>query len=103
MSSSLLEAAFAHHVWATLRVIDACHDLSAEELQTSALGTRGPILETLRHIVGGDSGYLFFLTGEREFDFDSEHVALPELRVAMERNGSGWVEFVSRPLDPDGM
>ena len=45
MSSSLLEAAFAHHVWATTRVIDACLDLSVEELETSVIGTRGPILE----------------------------------------------------------
>ena len=43
MSSSLLDAAFAHHVWATLRVLDACLARSAEELKTSVLGTRGPI------------------------------------------------------------
>jgi hypothetical protein len=53
MNSSFLEPAFAHHVWATLRVIDACLDLSAEELETNVPGTRGPMLETLRHVVGG--------------------------------------------------
>lgn len=62
MSSSLLEAAFAHLVWATLRVIDACLYLSAEGLETSVLGTRGPMLETLRHVVAGDTEYLFILT-----------------------------------------
>ena len=103
MSSSLLEAAFAHHVWASLRVIDACLDLSVKQLQTSVPGTRGPILETIRHFVGGDSGYLFILTGEPAFDIHQEHIALPELRVVMERNGSGWAEFLSRPLDPDAM
>ncbi len=36
MSSSLLEAAFAHHVWATSRVIDACLDLRVEELAPTA-------------------------------------------------------------------
>lgn len=103
MSRSLLEAGFAHHVWATLRVIDACHDLGAKELLTSILGTRGPILETLRHFVGGDSGYLFILTGEPAFDIDEEHLAIPELRAVTERNGAGWAEFLSRPLDPDAM
>src|SRR5690242_6931837 len=44
MSSPLLEAAFAHHVWATLRVIDACLDLNAEELETNVRGTRGPLV-----------------------------------------------------------
>lgn len=103
MSSSLLEAAFAHHVWATLQVIDACQDLSAEELETSVLGTRGPMLETLRHIVAGDTEDLFILTGDRVFDIDVEHVSLAEARVIMERNGSGWAEFISRSLDPDAM
>lgn len=103
MSGSLLKAAFAHHVWATLRVVDACLDLSAKELQTEVVGTRGPILETLRHIIGGDIGYLSILSSERAFDIDPEEKSLPELRVLMERNGSGWTAFLSRALDPDAM
>jgi uncharacterized damage-inducible protein DinB len=87
MSSSLLEAAFAHHVWATLRVIDAYLDRSAEELDISVLGTRGPMLETLRHVVAGDTLDLYILTGDRAFDIDVEHVSLAEARVAMERMG----------------
>lgn len=101
MSSSLLEAAFAHHVWATLRVIDACLARSAEELETSVLGTRGPMLETLRHLVLSDAFDLFTLTGDRAFDIDEEHVSLAEARIIMERNGSGWAEYVSRSLDPE--
>lgn len=103
MGSSLLEAAFAHHVWATSRVIDACLDLSPKELQTSVLGTRGPILDTLRHIVGGDSGYLFILTGERAFDIDAEDMSLADLPLAVDRNGAAWAQFLSQPLDPDAM
>ena len=70
MSTSLLEAAFAHHVWATTRLIDACLDLSADELETTVPGTRGPMLETLRHIVLSDAFDLFVLTGDRAFDID---------------------------------
>ena len=103
MSSSLLEVAFAHHVWATLRVIDACLARSAEELETSVLGTRGPMLETLRHVVAGDTLDLYILTGDRAFDIDVEHVSLAEARVVMERNGPGWAELISRSLDPDAI
>lgn len=103
MTSSLLEAAFAHHVWATLRVIDACLDLSVVELETSVLGTRGPMLETLRHLVLSDAFDLFTLTGDRAFDIDEEHVPLAEARIIMERNGSGWAAYISRSLDPDEM
>jgi uncharacterized damage-inducible protein DinB len=103
MSSSFLEPAFAHHVWATLRVIDACLDLSDEELRTSVLGTRGPMLETLRHIVLDDAESLFILTGDRSFDIEEEQLPLAEARLIMERNDLGWAEYISRSLDPDAM
>jgi uncharacterized damage-inducible protein DinB len=103
MSGSLLEAAFAHHVWATSRVIDACLGLTVEKVETSVLGTRGPVLETLRHVVRSDAEELFFLTGDVAFDIDDEQVSLAEARVIMERNGSGWAEYISRSLDPDAM
>jgi uncharacterized damage-inducible protein DinB len=103
MSGSLLEAAFAHHVWATSRLIDACLDLSVEELETSVPGTRGPMLETLRHFVLSDAEELFFLTGNVVFDIDEEQVSLAEARDIMERNGSGWAEYLARPLDPDAV
>jgi uncharacterized damage-inducible protein DinB len=103
MSSSLLDAAFAHNVWATSRVIDACLGLSVEELETSVIGTRGPLLETLRHLVHSDAEELFFLTGNVTSDIDEEQVSLAEARVIVERNGSGWAEYISRSLDADAM
>ena len=101
MSSSLLETAFAHHVWATLRVIDACMDLSAEELETNVPGTRGPILETLRHLVESDAFDLYVLTGDRVHNVDAARMSLPEVRGVMEGTGSEWVTLLSGPLDPD--
>ena len=104
MSSPLLEAAFTHHVWATSRVIDACLDLSVEDMATSVPGTRGPILETLRHLVVSDTFDLFVLTGDRAFDIDeTEPLTLAEARARIERNGAGWAEYISRSLDPDEM
>jgi uncharacterized damage-inducible protein DinB len=84
-------------------LIDACLDLRVDELETSVPGTRGPMLETLRHIVLSDAFDLFTLTGDRAFDIDDEQITLAEARVTMERNGAGWVEYLSRPLDPDEM
>jgi uncharacterized damage-inducible protein DinB len=101
MSSSLLEAAFAHHIWATSRLIDSCLDLPVEDLETSVLGTRGPILETLRHLVLNDTFDLFVLTGDRAFDIEDEDMTLAEARATIERNGAGWAEYLARSLDPD--
>jgi uncharacterized damage-inducible protein DinB len=64
MSRSLLEDAFEHHVWATMRLIDTCLTLSAEQVETAVPGTYGSILETMRHLVGADSWYLFDITGD---------------------------------------
>ena len=65
MSRSLLEDAFAHHVWATMRLIDACIPLSPQQLETDVPGTYGSILQTQRHLVGSDAWDLFVATGER--------------------------------------
>jgi uncharacterized damage-inducible protein DinB len=101
MSGSLLDAAFGHNTWATLRVIDACTNLSDEQLGTNVPGTRGPILDTLRHIVAGDLVDFEIMTGTPAIDV--EEMTLPELRDATERIGSAWAGFLSQPIDPDGM
>jgi uncharacterized damage-inducible protein DinB len=97
----MLEDAFAHHVWATLRVIDACVPLDTDKLGTAVSGTYGSILETVRHTVGADSSYLFVTSGERIPLIDEDHMALPELRVAMEGNGAAWTQLLAQDLDPD--
>jgi uncharacterized damage-inducible protein DinB len=103
MSRSLLEDAFAHHVWATLRLVDACLALSPEQLETAVLGTYGSILETVRHLVGADSSYLFAMTGGRTPLIDEDHMRLPELRAAMYGHGAAWSSLVAQDLDPEAI
>lgn len=66
MPPSLLADAFGHHVWATIRLLDACAPLDDGQSATRVPGTYGSIIETLRHHVGGDVFYLDVLRGERE-------------------------------------
>ncbi len=101
MSRSVLGDAFAHHVWATLRLVDACLPLSPQQLGTAVPGTYGSILETVRHLVGADSSYLFTMTGERTPLIDEDHMGLPELRAAMEGHGAAWSWLLAQDLDPD--
>ncbi len=101
MTRAVLEDAFAHNVWATLRLIDACSELSPEQLQTSVPGTYGSILDTMRHTVGGDAGYLFVLSGERVPEIEEEQMGLPELRAVMERNAAEWPRVLAERGDPD--
>jgi uncharacterized damage-inducible protein DinB len=82
MSRTLLEDAFEHHVWATLRLIDTCLTLSPSELERAVPGTYGTILDTQRHVVGSDSWYLFDITGDRARRIEEDLMDLPELRTA---------------------
>ncbi len=101
MGRSVLEDAFGHHVWATLRIIDECLALGPEQLRTAAPGTYGSILDTLRHIVGADSSYLFAMTGGRIPLIDEDGMDVPELRATMEGYGPAWSELLTQDVDPD--
>ncbi len=103
MTGSLLDDAFAHHVWATTRLIDACLQLSPEQLETAVPGIFGSIIETMRHLVGGDSDYLSIMTGDRAHLVDADQMDLPALRGAMEKDGVLWSELLAKDLDPDAM
>jgi uncharacterized damage-inducible protein DinB len=103
MSKSVLEDAFGHHVWATLRLIDACLPLSPEQLDTPVPGTYGSILATMRHLVGGDAWYLTTLTQGRVPEIDEDQMGLPELREAMERNGVTWTQVLEEDPDPEDL
>jgi uncharacterized damage-inducible protein DinB len=103
MTRSVIEDAFGHHVWAAVRLIDACLSLSPEQLETVVPGTYGSILDTQRHVVGSDSWYLFTLNGDRSFLIDEDHADLSELRSAMERNGVAWSRLLAQGLDPDSV
>jgi uncharacterized damage-inducible protein DinB len=99
-----MEDAFAHHVWATLRLVDACLALSPQQLETAVPGTYGSILDTLRHSIGSDGWDLFVATGDRASLIDEDDMDLSELRIAMESHGPGWSRLLaSQDLDPDAV
>jgi uncharacterized damage-inducible protein DinB len=101
MPHSVLAHAFAHHVWASLRILDACDGLTDEQLGTPVPGTYGSILDTLRHLVGSDCGYLAVTAREPDALIYADAMAVPELRTAMERNGQMWMRFLEANPDPD--
>lgn len=101
MSRSVLEDAFAHHVWATLRLIDTCLALSPQQLATAVPGTFGTILDTVRHLVGADAGYLHVLSGERTPLIDEDEMGLRDLRDVMVSHGAAWSLLLAGDVDPD--
>lgn len=96
-----LADAFDHHVWATIRIIDACLALTPEQLETTVPGTYGTIIETLRHTVGADASYLWLVSGGRVPEIDEATMDLAALRAAMERHGPVWSAVLHEGFDPD--
>lgn len=101
MRRTLMTDAFAHHVWATLELIDACRPLAPVQLATEVPGTYGSILDTMRHLVGADAGYLNALTDGRVPRIDEGSMDLGGLRAEMERHGPAWSSLLEAGLDPD--
>jgi len=101
MSTPILTDAFDHHAWATLRLIDACLELTEEQLGSSVPGVYGSILDTMRHLVGADCSYLNLLSGGRIEHIDEASLGLVELRLAMAANAQVWAELVAGDLDAD--
>jgi uncharacterized damage-inducible protein DinB len=101
MTRSVLHDAFGHHVWATIRVIDACLALPPEQLDTTVPGTYGSIIETLRHLVGADASYHWVLSAGDRPEIEEADMDLAELHTAMEESGPAWAAVVDRDLDAE--
>ena len=101
MPRSPLADAFAHHVWATLSLIDTCEVITDEQLQASAPGVYGSIIDTLRHIVASDRGYLAVVSGGRVDRTAEEGMSLAAARSVMELDGAEWARVVAELDDPD--
>ena len=99
MPAPLIQAAFDHHVWATVRLLDTCSALEASQLESGVPGTYGSVLETLRHVVQGDADYLAMLRRESVAPVDTSDMGLAELKATMESNGAGWTHFLRGDLD----
>jgi len=101
MTRPILADAFDHHTWATLQLMDTCRELTDPQLDAPVLGGFGSILDTLRHVVGGEAGYLFALSGGRVAEVDEEALDLDGLHAAMARLGAEWAGVLADADDPD--
>jgi uncharacterized damage-inducible protein DinB len=95
--------AFRHHIWATRRLLDVCEGLTTDQLTTPTTGTYGGILETLQHLVGSDTWYLFVLSGGsagRGRVDDATH-GIADLHEVVEEDARGWETMLDGSLDGD--
>ena len=102
MSISAFRIAIEHHIWATEQIIDACAALTDDQLSAPSVGTYGPIIETLRHLVQSDNHYLRVLTNGRNREIDEEaKLDLAQLRAAVDSDAQAWRELLAADIDPN--
>ena len=97
---TLLDDAFAHHIWANERVLDACAGLTPEQLAAPVPGTFGSIGRTLEHLVGTDGWYLTMFRDRANPIGEDSSPTMDELRAANTANGELWAEILA--TGPDG-
>ena len=100
MNGSLLADAFGHHTWATLELLDVCAGLTDAQLASEVPGTFGSIIETLRHTVGADEGYLEVLAPGEVSPVHDDDRTIEALRAATVACGEAWSRLCERELDP---
>ena len=99
-----LQYAFLHNSWATRRLIEACRNLTPEQLEATTPGAVGGVRETLKHIIDTEGHRLrMLLTGtspswERRRD---ESPDLDTLAVRAEENERFWIDYLGTAVDAE--
>ena len=92
---------FQYNLWANLRLLDACAELSDAQLDATTKGTFGSVRETLMHLFAAEEGYArhFNFTGPaptpRLADLTT-FAGFDELRRRAERSGKELIAIAER-------
>jgi uncharacterized damage-inducible protein DinB len=101
---SLQGDAFAHHLWATDKLLEFCEALREEQLAHHAPGTYGSIIATLRHVVSADRWYLTFFSPSiaslPEIDEEGD-TTVSQLREASLQHAAAWSEVLGGEPDAE--
>ncbi|GCE28492.1 hypothetical protein KDA_39760 [Dictyobacter alpinus] len=90
---------FQYNLWANLRLLDACAELSDAQLDATMPGTFGSVRETLMHLFSSEEGYTYSFTKTRPtspLKEVSTFVGFAELRRRAEASGTMLIQAVEQ-------
>ncbi len=92
-----------HNAWATAQTLGFCLGLDQQMLDATVPGTYGTIIETLRHILNSEAGYLFRFTGAwSEYPWPRDDgVGLEVLSERAAMLASTWERFLAGDVDTE--
>lgn len=93
-----LTTIYSHHLWANLRLLEACSGLTDAQLDASIVGVFGSIRDTLVHIVRAEQAYFSRIsTGKRSpSQKDAPPMTIADMIAALKVTGAGLIEWASR-------
>lgn len=102
MATTLAEL-YKHNLWANLLSLEACANLTGEQLATTVLGTYGNIRDTLVHLAGAEERYVTALKNQPRPPA-REHEPFPgfeELRALLTKSGEDLIEIANTAQPTD--
>lgn len=101
MADDTLTTLFRHHLWANLRLLDACRTLTTEQLDASIPGSFGSIAVTWQHIVQSEQSYFSRIsTGQPLIKAEDAPMTMDEMADSLRTTGTGLIEW-SAKVQPD--
>lgn len=101
MSVNFLAMLFEHNNWANLQILQACSNLTDEQLDAEPLAaTKGSIRLTLQHLVVSQQSYLRTLTLPLESRRDAVSVPFGGLRESAIKSGEGLLALARAEQEP---
>lgn len=90
-----LTTLFSHNLWANLRLLERCAELTGEQLDATISGTFGSIHDTLQHIVTAERSYFSRIsTGQpRRRPEGAPPLTMAEMVESVRTTGSGLIDW----------
>lgn len=93
-----LTTLFSHNLWANLRLLERCAELTGEQLDATISGAFGSIRDTLQHIVTAEQSYFSRIsTGQpRRHPEDAPPLTIAEMVESARTTGFGLIEWAPK-------
>lgn len=93
-----LTTLFSHHLWANLRLLERCAELTKEQLNATVPGAYGTIHDTLQHIVTAEQSYFSRISTGQLYSRskDAPPMTIAEMMASLRTTGTGLIEWAPK-------
>lgn len=93
-----LTTLFSHNLWANVRILEQCAELTNEQLDSTISGAFGSISDTLQHIVKSEQSYFHRISTGQPLPRpeDAPPLTVAELLESARTTGTGLIEWAPK-------